>query len=343
MSTKHPAAVAAFLAQHAQQRRTFYGAIDSYDHDEHAVSFDWNAAANVLAGEDDFDATKYVALGFLNDDVPLFVGGKAAAVYAFLDGERTRIAASFTAFLAQLEPPAAKAKASASKTKTTGKPAPEPLAGPAVVPWPDDAVVSCRFGQALDTPDFLWFERVSPKANNDVMLHYLKPQGFRTGFTVGKKWDAAATMSWDRGTGVVLDFSCFERRTPVVTARVREFLLEVQPDTLEFLPVRAKIGKLTADLFIVNVTLAVACLDTQVVTVPDASVVFPYRLPSPQSLTTGQNALAVVADKVPSMPAFFRPAEYPEAILANRAMVDRLRSARFSGLNFLPLERQSFD
>ena len=60
------------------------------------------------------------------------------------------------------------------------------------------------------------------------------------------------------------------------------------------------------------------------------------------SRTSNRQTLAVHAERAPSAPAFFRPAEYPEAILANRPMVDRLRGARFSGVDFVPLAQHAF-
>lgn len=335
MAAKHPPIVEAFVREHAKAKLPFMGAIDTYDSDEHEVDFAWKSAASVLAGEDDWDEERFVALGFLNGDLPMFidVSKKALPVLVRADDELVRVSASFEAFTKTI----AKSKAKRDKEATAAAKAPSKKAtgaaaaavgpkkiypAPETFSWPSDPVVVAAFGEAIGVHEFLWFDKVKPKENEKLAFDYVRPKVNGVVRSVASRWDARATMKLDRGTGVWLDFARYESWTPVVTPRVKALLESIQPGTLEYLPVRATVGKETADVFIVNVTLVVPCLDV------DAS-----DLPLGRELVMKPGAF-------PQEACFFRAAEYPGAILATHAMVERMRAERLSGLNFKRLPKR---
>ncbi len=341
---KLPAALVSEISKLGKKSVPLRAAIASYEQDEHTVSFRPRGADEVLAGEDGFDVDRYAGLGFLNDDLPLFVdvSKKACPVFVLADGEPTSVARSFDAFIAKLatepaEKPAAKAPKSArpvaspKRGATTAAGPAKTVVGPAQVSWPTDAAVAIELGQVEGGKDFLWFDRVSPKASDEDLLRYVKPQGFREKLTVGARWNPKATMRMDRGTGVWLDVAAFDKRTPVVTPRVREILERIQPEGLEFLPVKAEVGRAKADLFIVNVTRTVPCLDVVASGLPMPPNKFPYAQATPKKIV-------LVEANLPSAACFFRVAEIPMLVLASKAMVDALRGERLSGIRFVSVD-----
>jgi hypothetical protein len=329
-----PAQVKSFLDANADREDlVFHGTVEGHDDDEHDVQLDANAASSVLAGEDDFDDERYAAIGFLNDDVPIFVDvtRKGHPVHAWIDGAAVRVHREFASWADAI----AKPRVEKPPPKIAAGGPTKVLPGPKTVDWPTDPVVALALGD--QGSDFLWFGYgdVKPKKNHELLLRYVRPQGHRTDFAVGAKWDAKASMKMDRGTGKWLDVSVYDGRTPVVTPRLRAILENIQPQGLEFLPVRATVGRSTADVFLVNVTLAVACLDVAASGLDEPYSTYPRRQSSPR-------ALVILPAKVPPAPCFFRLAEYPELILATRAMVDAFRAAPPSGLRFVPLSQSRY-
>lgn len=328
MPAKHPAAVAAFLADHAKDTRPFFGAIDTYDSDEHEVDFRWRMAASVLETDEPWDPERFAAIGFLNGDLPLFidVSKKAVPVFVRADGELLRVCASFESFAKKVAAaPKGRAKGTATKRPKSVATASEPRGpkttypAPTTLSWPSDPVVGCVFGSAIGVHDFLWFDKVKPKEVAALVQNYVRPKNAGSVRSVAKKWDPAANMKLDRGTGVWLDFAAYDKHAAVVTPRVKTFLEAIQRE-LEFLPVRATVGRETADVFIVNVLKVVPCLNVQ-----------------ESRIDRGQNF--VLQAGWPEEACLFRPSECPQAIFATQAMVERLRKEPASGINFVPLQK----
>lgn len=206
---------------------------------------------------------------------------------------------------------------------------PRTLAGPEHVTWPS-TVAALAVGSEAD--HFLEFGKVSPKTAEALLQDIVRPQGHRQEFTLGSKWPAGAKVKMDRGTGRWLDFARHDRSTaPVVTSRVKTLLSSIQPEGLEFLAVKASLPRSAAQVFILNVTLTISCLDVEASVLPTPYRTFPLRQEDP-------HAFIVQHDRLPTEPCFFRVAEYPEVVLATSAMLERLRPERLSGLTFHPLE-----
>lgn len=303
-----PVAVTEFLAQFDRKKHlVLSGAVPTFESDPTELTLDARGAATTLANEEwDYDEAKHVALGFVVD-LPLFVDAskKALPVYVLADGAPERVAASLAAFVKRVK--------TEPRPRPTKKPLP-PLEGPTTIPgkvpaaWPPGKALIFRPGS--EGADFLRFD---VRANRDVYYSHI-----REGRAVGVKWKHE-TVKYDRGTGKWLDVSQLDM-TPYgfVTARVKDSIENLQKKGLEFLPLVGDVEGKKGQIFLMNVTLQVPCLDAD---------------------ELAAQRLVLRSGSVPTEPCFFRPTEHVDVVLATGAMVEALRSCGYSGLSFVPLEK----
>lgn len=308
-------ALRTFLDSFAGAKKlTLSGAVRGFDGDSHPLTLNARAAATVLAGEESgFDDTRHAALGFLSD-LPLFVDTSKPAlpVKLLADGAVVAVAPSLAAFSKRVMRGARAPKEAPAVARGPTKVVP----GRVPAPWPQGEVLVLRGGD--EGEDFL---RFALKANRALYHSYV-----RKGRTVGARWKREK-LKYDRGTGRWLDVARLDLEPfSIVTPRVKAALEALQPSGLEFLPLVGDVRGAVGDVYLVNPTVLVPCLDR------DAS-----GLPSPsdaeESLTP--HALVVRSSAVPKEPRLFRPQEFPAVVLATGALVEALRGSGFSGLSFV--------